>query len=301
VSETLGLVLPDPRTVAVAEMGEACRAVYDRRDQLIGSLPLSDAVEYQRQSTAIETYLRGTESYPDAQRAARVLEMAVGAALGPARKGPGNLASGQELETTLRHEFRVLNAGRARIEPFLEVDGLSREAALRIVRPGRGSVFGTGQFEWFTPPHIIDAARRVMGGIDLDPASTPEANAVVGALRFYTMADDGLRQPWAGRVWMNPPFAEALVRQFVDRLLEGVRLGNVSQACVLTNNATETRWFQELARAAQAICFPEGRLPFWHPGRPPVFLLQGQAVCYLGTRVDEFRAEFARFGFAVRP
>lgn len=71
--------------------------------------------------------------------------------------------------------------------------------------------------DWYTPTAIVERARRVMGHIWLDPFSHPEANKIVKAERFFTEADDGLKQSWkrlrfgdfhsanAERLFINPP------------------------------------------------------------------------------------------------
>lgn len=168
------------------------------------------------------------------------------------------------------------------------------EQIIEEKRPKAHVSYNTGENEWYTPACYIESARRVMGSIDLDPASSLIANERVGATKIYTQEDDGLLYEWSGNVWMNPPYAQPLIMHFVSKLAESEK---VNQAIVLVNNGTETAWGQTLLKACSSVCFPQGRIRFIDPngnvGQSP---LQGQMIAYIGSNTDAFRTEFAQYG-----
>lgn len=159
----------------------------------------------------------------------------------------------------------------------------------------------TGCSEWYTPPVFIEAAVAALGGIDLDPASCEIANRTVGAVRYFTKEDDGLSQPWQGRVWLNPPYSQPWVRRFIEAAVDRYERGEIAAAIVLVNNGTETRWGQRLLLASAAVCFPTGRIRFLDPDGNPGAPLQGQMVAYLGPDPLRFREAFSAIGPVVFP
>lgn len=161
--------------------------------------------------------------------------------------------------------------------------------------------FGTGENEWYTPREYLDAARAVLGGIDLDPASSEAAQAKVGADVFFTKDSDGLKQEWHGRVWLNPPYAQPHIADFVSKMVAERRAGRVSAAIMLTHNYTDTAWFHEAAGVADAVCFTRGRVKFYDASGVIAAPTQGQAFFYFGDDVAAFSNAFADVGFIVLP
>ena len=155
----------------------------------------------------------------------------------------------------------------------------------------------SGNNEWYTPAKHIELARQVMGGIDTDPATSEIANRTVKAAQIFTADDDGRAQVWSGRVWMNPPYAQPLMGDFAEAVSSKYESGEIEQACILVNNATETQWFQRMLSAASAVCFPKSRIKFLDPeGNASGAPLQGQAIVYMGDNVASFQDAFKAEG-----
>lgn len=158
---------------------------------------------------------------------------------------------------------------------------------------------GTGENEWYTPQEHIDAACKVLGTIDLDPASSEIANQRVQAGRIFTIADDGLTKEWGGKVWMNPPYAQPHIANFIEKLASEYEAGRVTEAIALTHNYTDTQWFHRAALSCAAICFTRGRIGFLSPEGKRAAPTQGQAFFYYGSKVEQFIEAFCRIGFVV--
>ncbi len=127
--------------------------------------------------------------------------------------------------------------------------------------------------EWYSPVLYAQAVRQVLGTIDLDPASHPEANLVVRALAIYTAEDDGLAQAWSGRVYLNPP--GGLVREFWDRLDTEHQQGTVPEAIWMgysleqlqtlqgdTDGQTDLFGRTRRTPLDYPLCYPLRRIPF---------------------------------------
>lgn len=128
--------------------------------------------------------------------------------------------------------------------------------------------------EWLTPPQIINA----LWPFDLDPCA-PWRRPWDTARHHYTMRDNGLMQPWEGRVWLNPPYGRE-----TGRWLE--KLADHGNGIALIFARTETAmFFEQVWRKADAVLFIEGRLFFHYvdgsqatanAGAPSVLVAYGQ-------------------------
>ena len=217
---------------------------------------------------------------------------------------PANEAQARELVPLLREDEReaveTWRELRAEHGERITADKVRAAVSERVRRERLiGTVMASTGNEWYTPATYVDAARDVLGGeIDLDPASSAQANATVRARVIYDEQANGLEQQWHGRVWLNPPYGSSTAR-FVGKLLEERAAGRVTAAVLLLNGyGFDAAWFQPLWSGA--LCFTDHRIRFRNPTREgdggPTF---GSVFVYLGPDRQCFRRVFGQFGAVV--
>lgn len=119
--------------------------------------------------------------------------------------------------------------------------------------------------DWPTDPAVFAALAREFGPFDLDVCASPD-NAKCP--RFYTAADDGLTQPWEGRVFMNPPYGRT-----IGLWMRKARLAAADGALVvcLVPARPDTAWWRESKAEATLVRFYPGRLRFGPLDSPAPF------------------------------
>jgi hypothetical protein len=105
---------------------------------------------------------------------------------------------------------------------------------------------------WLTPPSLIDS----LGVFDLDPCC-PNNLPWKTADKFLSLenGEDGLKIPWNGRVWCNPPYSNWA------SFLEKLKIHNNGIALIFAR--TETKgFFDHVWDSADSILFLKRRVKF---------------------------------------
>lgn len=144
----------------------------------------------------------------------------------------------------------------------------------------------------YTPACIIEAARTTLDAIDLDPASSTVAQQVVQATRYYTRTEDGLRQPWRGRVWLNPPFDDPT--PWIDKLLSHYVAHEVQAALLLLRCDMGTEDHRKLH--GPVCTLRRSVANFWRPDEARSAANQSHVVYLIGGDLSRFVAAFRPLG-----
>jgi hypothetical protein len=102
---------------------------------------------------------------------------------------------------------------------------------------------------------------KTMGAIDVDPSSDPAHH--IPAAVHYTKKEDGLRQQWNGRAYLNPEYGRDIIKWFI-KLANEMEAGHCTEAIVLWKCALETKATEVLINTPQYKCsaVPKNRISF---------------------------------------
>jgi hypothetical protein len=160
--------------------------------------------------------------------------------------------------------------------------------------------------DWRTPTKYIESVRQVLGAIDLDPASSDDANQVVKAFNYFDKELDGLAQLWYGRLFCNPPYGKtsdgkSMQGQFAAKLVEEYESGNVEQAILLVNLYYGYDWFGPLRD--RPMCLVDHRIAFTNAdtGEEGDEAKASSVFVYFGKNPTRFYTIFSQFGYCCRP
>ncbi len=109
---------------------------------------------------------------------------------------------------------------------------------------------------WATPQEFFDNLDEEFG-FELDVCATDE-NAK--CKKYYTKEQDGLKMPWTGVCWCNPPYGRE-IGKWVEKAYSSSARG-VATVVMLLPARTDTRWFHDYIYGKSEVRFIKGRLKF---------------------------------------
>lgn len=115
--------------------------------------------------------------------------------------------------------------------------------------------FDSLSIKWATPQDFYEKLDQEFG-FELDVCSTIE-NAKCS--KFYTKAEDGLKQEWTGVCWCNPPYGRE-IKHWMKKAYES-SLKGATVVCLIPAR-TDTQWWHDYVIHAKEIRYVKGRLKF---------------------------------------
>lgn len=150
--------------------------------------------------------------------------------------------------------------------------------------------------EYQTPKKYVEAARLVMGKIDLDAASSEVNNERLKIPYFYSKKDLQGDRPLSGNVWLNPPYSKPNLTKFTNLILRDKLYFN--QLIYLVPSYTSERWYHKCLTVASAFCLLDHRIEFLLNKKFQTSPRFANTFFYFGNNnTIKFCEVFKQFGF----
>ena len=150
----------------------------------------------------------------------------------------------------------------------------------------------------YTPQNIIDQARKCMGSIECDIASSKRANLRIKAKKIFTLQDSALSQSIHGykTYWLNPPFSN--IYPFISKFLAEL---DDAQGIVLLRYDSSTRYFKLLmeSKYITAFCMPNHKLVFdrVYPVEKKTHIFEGCILFFRNIKPYKVSRYFSDIGY----
>jgi hypothetical protein len=155
--------------------------------------------------------------------------------------------------------------------------------------------------EYQTPRAYVIAARLVMNGIELDPATSLETNERLRIPNIFTKYDSAFNYSWFGNIWLNPPYSKPNLTNWTKYLVNEWVLDHFRQSIYLIPAFTSEKWFQPLFLLP--ICFTNHRIQFLLENKIQDQPRFSNAFVYFGKTKygnNKFAEVFSKFGTVIR-
>lgn len=241
----------NPSTVSTLKSVAACSEIYAIRDQLVGVIGVDDAIEALRRTNAIERYVKDKEHKAEASYAARILETAVGAALGEAENGGDRKSKNHlprveaDISIQDRNRFRLLFQYRDQWWPLIEKKfkpehrHMPRREALKqieAIRRPKANGHGGARIQLAEARQWLADIDSVVGYADLlltDPPYSTDVEDVAAFASWLPLALSKLKPSARALVFIGA-YAPELAAYFSTKLPDGWEWG-VPHAWVYRN------------------------------------------------------------------
>lgn len=114
--------------------------------------------------------------------------------------------------------------------------------------------------DWETPPEIFEPLNNKYD-FTLDPCCTDKTAKCES---YFTPREDGLKQRWEGRVWVNPPFSK--IPEWLDKINYEMFKHDVQLIVAILPAWTDRDWFHDKLQTKR-IEFLRGRVKFLLNGK----------------------------------
>jgi len=147
----------------------------------------------------------------------------------------------------------LFHMNKPTIQDFIDIDDLppNEEQMMKAAGFTHDSV-DNQSVDWYTPKWIFD---ELDIKFDLDPCHPKQRIPWIPVEKHYSLEDDGLKSPWFGNVWLNPPYGKE-----TSIWLE--KMHNHRNGIALVFARTDCQWYHNYVTRADGLLFLKGRIRF---------------------------------------